>query len=630
MTKKWILYPFAVIFCTTFCFSLSRKEKAIINASISNIEKLCEKNKLAFYYSDDNSNALQIAITGNNIAVAEWLAENEICDVNHHNVFGKTPINAAIDSSDIDILKTLVEHGAKIKRVKYLQDPVLQTVIIGNVDAAKYFGSLGIKYNFIMNDGKNMIHVASENAQKDIVPFLVESGCDINATDKENNTPLLISIEHDNSDLAKALIENGASVEKKNSDGQTPIYYAISKFSNATFQAIMDNKANIEATDKKNRTPFLFAYEVDNLEAAKRLIKAGSSFPKQHLLTAVKDQKRQYLPLLLEAGADISVTDNAGQNALHVASSMSDGNSLELFLGIDNAKNIVNTKDKEGSTPLILACSAGTGFTTGVQSLLKMGASVSDTNSSGNNSLHASLLSNPDSASKELSGIILKQTPSLLNVTNKAGQTPLMLALKGGKNESSDYLLSLEADVSPKDSSGNTALHYASETNLLNEVKECVSLGADVNAINNANETPICIAARKQYEPLAEYFLAINGINIDKKDGSGTSAREYLQELYDLRIEESRDRMEELKDQRESARDSLDDARKNLADTQRRAATGNAIAAAANAISIAAQNVAISKIESRIAEISKKIEEERAVTQQYRDKKKVLREIPRR
>ena len=78
--KRKIFVCFCSLLCSSLLFSMGKKDKIIINSTVDNIEHLCKKEKLSLFYSDDNSNALQIAIKGENLAVAEWLAENEICD----------------------------------------------------------------------------------------------------------------------------------------------------------------------------------------------------------------------------------------------------------------------------------------------------------------------------------------------------------------------------------------------------------------------------------------------------------------------------------------------------------------------------------------------------------------------
>ena len=653
--KKKILFLAVWIFSTFLVFPITKKD--ITKASLSNIEKLVSKKKLANFIATNGSNALQVAIQVENFLVAEWLAENEICDPNHQNVFGRTAINDAIDSGNIDILKILIEHGARIKKVRYLQNPVVQTVVTGNLEMAQFFRELGEDYT-VVSDGKNMIHLAVMNFQTEMIPFLVESGAEINAVDDQNLTPLLIAIKNDEPEQISVLIANGAEIEKRNSEGQTPIFFAIENFSDSAVQTLIDKKANIEAKDSKERTPFLFAYEVDNVNAAGKLLNANATFPKQQIFTALNDKKLSYLPLLLKAGADITIKDSAGRNALHVAAKNCDSSSLSLFLEKPAAVSIINQKDLKGRTPLILACGTGSGFTNGVALLLNAGASTEERDDNGNTAIHASILTNTDLASKELSQIILQKNSGLLNAKNNMGQTPLMLSLQNKKPETSDYILELHPDVMAKDNLYNTSLHNACSSGMEDSVKKIVSLGADLNVLNSQNESPICIASKKQYENISDNLLKISGINIDTKDSKGKSARNYLADLYNLRHEQSSKRWEKYFNERQeawnraaSARDSkyklenenreresenrslqrkIDSAKEgtNTSGWSNKIFS-NDMAIAANNLSITLENITISDENKKADECTKKMDAEMEIQKSYISKMESLNNIPR-
>lgn len=653
--KKKILFLAVWIFSIFSAFPITKKD--IAKAQFSNIEKLVSKKKLANFTASDGSNALQVAIQVENFLIAEWLAENEICDLNHQNVFGRTALNDAIDSGNIDIVKILIEHGARIKKVRYLQNPIVQTVVTGNLEIAQFFRELGEDYS-IISGGKNMIHLAVINFQTEMIPFLVESGAEINAEDDENLTPLLIAIKNDEPEQISVLIENGAEVEKKNSDGQTPIFFAIENFSSAALQTLINKKANIEAKDTKERTPFLFAYEVDNVDAAGKLLNANATFPKQQIFTALNDKKLSYLPLLLKAGADITFKDSAGQNALHVAAENCDTNSLSLFLEIPVAASIINQKDLKGRTPLLLACGTGSGFTNGVSLLLNAGASTEESDGNGNTAIHASILTNTDSASKELSQIVLEKNSDLLNAKNNAGQTPLMISLQNKKSETSAWILDFHPDVLTKDNLGNTSLHYACNSGMEDSVKKILSLGADVNVLNSQNESPICIASKKQYENISDSLLRIRGINIDTKDSKGKSARNYLMDLYNLRHEQSSKRWEKYFNERKeawnraaAARDSkyklerenreLESENRSLQRKIDNAKEGtntsgwsnkifsNDIAIASNNLSITLDGITISDENKKADECTKKMDAEMEIQNNYIAKMETLNNIPR-
>lgn len=655
MKKICLFFILTALSISAFC---GGKKDIISSATVDKMPELVQKKKIAYFFSPDNSNALQLAIQQSNFPVADWLAENEICDINHFNVYGKTPLYDAVESFDTEILSTLIEHGAVFPTEKYIKDPVIRTVQIGNLDAAKYFSSIGVKYNALYPKNQNLIHVAAQNSQTEIVAFLVESGCKIDAADSDGLTPLLISVENDDSQMIQSLLENGAAIEKLNANGQTPLFYAVEKFTQGSLQALVDFNANKEALDKKNRTPFLFAYELDNEQAAEYLISKGASFPKTQLLTALKDGKSFYLPLLLKAGADISVVDSAGQNVFHIAAKNSDFNSIELFAEKENASSVINQKDYSGSTPLHLACGAGTGFVNGVKELITGGASVSELNKAGDTALHIAVLNNSDDGSKQIALVLYNADNSLLNIQGSASKTPLIIALEHSKSQTASLLLEKKADVLAADSSGSTALHYACANGLDSIAKTIVGRKAPINAVNNRKETPMGLAAKFEHDDLAEYFLNLSGIDVNIRDASGKAPRDYLLSLYSKRHDEASARWEKYFEAKKKASADLIDAKskkrelqnevdklerenKNLQYKIDHADEGTNTSSWSNQImsnninitgknvTIAIWNRTISNLEQSVKDYESKMDEEMRIQKSYTSKMGRLNSIPR-
>jgi ankyrin repeat protein len=56
--------------------------------------------------------------------------------------------------------------------------------------------------------------------------YLVEKGIDVNAADKNGNTPLMLASALGEVDMINLLIENGANVNAKNKDGETALSIA--------------------------------------------------------------------------------------------------------------------------------------------------------------------------------------------------------------------------------------------------------------------------------------------------------------------------------------------------------------------------------------------------------------------
>lgn len=71
-----------------------------------------------------------------------------------------------------------------------------------------------------------------------------------------------------------------------------------------------------------------------------------------------------------------------------------------------------------------------------------------------------------------------------------SGQTALHLSVRSEHMDIINFLISIGADVNTIDDKGNTSLHYAAISNNAEIAKILVDSGADTNAINHDGETP--------------------------------------------------------------------------------------------------------------------------------------------
>ena len=97
------------------------------------------------------------------------------------------------------------------------------------------------------------------------------------------------------------------------------------------------------------------------------------------------------------------------------------------------------------------------------------------------------------------------------NIANNQGQTPLMLAARGGLLEVVQTLLETggRVDAGKRDEDGSTALHYACESGNVDIVNLLLVDNVDnINACNNQGHTPLDVAAEKEHYLCVEALLA--------------------------------------------------------------------------------------------------------------------------
>jgi len=140
-------------------------------------------------------------------------------DANHLDPYGSTPIKKAIWGGYCEVVKLLVQAGAKINGEK--------------------------------DDDKKPLHYAVENERYEIVEYLIQMKANINITGAYGWTPLVWAIKRDNVKIVDLLIKNGAKVNLKDYKGQSPLYHAQqldeekSKNKEQIIELLKANKARI-------------------------------------------------------------------------------------------------------------------------------------------------------------------------------------------------------------------------------------------------------------------------------------------------------------------------------------------------------------------------------------------------
>ena len=178
-----------------------------------------------------------------------------------------------------------------------------------------------------------------------ITPLMLATGADVNLVDKQGATPLILVAQKYNSEIVAALIEAGADVNVTGEDGVTPLMNAARKGYSGLVRQLIESGADVNRTEMNGATALLFAGESSNRECMTALIEEGAGVNKrlkngatQLMLAAVcnldvlVDDKQQTaligavakghdrcLNKLLDAGADVHVTNEQGVGPLMVA-----------------------------------------------------------------------------------------------------------------------------------------------------------------------------------------------------------------------------------------------------------------------------------------------------------------------
>ena len=175
---------------------------------------------------------------------------------------------------------------------------------------------------------RTFLHEACDKYRNiELVKNLIDNCADVNARDKDDNTPLHLALKNREVEIIKLLIDKGADMNASNNDGYTPLILAL-KFGSYYFNILLNSGADVNARDKDYNTPLhllcknnrdMLAFTNDNIELANTLINKGADINARDkvyntpLHLACKDGNIELANILINKGADITAENAFGE-----------------------------------------------------------------------------------------------------------------------------------------------------------------------------------------------------------------------------------------------------------------------------------------------------------------------------
>ncbi|WAR23175.1 ANK3-like protein [Mya arenaria] len=408
------------------------------------------------------------------------------------------------------------------------------------------------------DNGMTPLMIAAKENKLVIVERLLELGVNVNDRAKDGRTALHYAAAYAKDDIVKVLLNKKADTTITGGPkDELALHQACARTSGAVpvVQLLVraPGKDQRLVTDKLGAAALFLAAEVGNLAVCRELL---ASNPEQQLAMKRKDngdtalhvacrrRDMELARLIVESGANVDLKNNDGQSPLHISAFEGDEAMLKYLLLnraspyladklerspvhlaaerghthivdmlLDKYKSSLAARTKDGNTLMHIASTFGHPDT--ALAFLKKGVPLYMPNKSGALCLHAAAMKGHTSVVKAL---LIKGTP--VDSRTKDRYTALHLAVEFCKPQCVQLLLGYGAQVEAKGGkSQETCLHIAARTK---EGEKCAEMllksGADVNATQEAGETPLHVAVRHCHLEVARAVLQYVRTNKSKID----------------------------------------------------------------------------------------------------------------
>ncbi|XP_030751415.1 uncharacterized protein LOC115878949, partial [Sitophilus oryzae] len=259
-------------------------------------------------------------------------------DVNFQDADGFTPLFTAASYGNLSTVNALLNHGADPnKTTTYCGTPLQQRSFKRHNEVVKKLLKAGSGVDAIF-EGKNIIHIAAEQADKDILLALLENNADALSKDKEGNTALHYAILNDCTDVIDVLIAQGIDINAKNDQFHTVLYSACRYDIPDVVKRLISHNADVSIKENcLGWSPLHRACEEGNLDVVRVLLDAGANvsdvtkFKDTPLHRAVGKGHEGIVEELVRRGGDVTAVNGRGESVLDIARKRQSKEILELL-----------------------------------------------------------------------------------------------------------------------------------------------------------------------------------------------------------------------------------------------------------------------------------------------------------
>ena len=482
---------------------------AVDQDDIEVIGILCDGGADVNAMCKEHKTPLMLAVMKVSVKAARALLDKG-ADPNLKDLHGWSALHMAAESIEtVEILQLLIENGAYVDDMTNKGNTALALAVLNNSIGNAKALLLGKADPSICGDHHwSPLHVTAERNYAKMAELLCSVGANLNATNHQGYTPLVISVARDSQGVAGTLLKNNANPDMQSElNGWSALHFAAQEDNHVMGELLCNFNADLNARTHESNTPLLIA----SMKHSKHMVS-----------------------ILLNRKADANACDSHGWTALHCAAQ---ANASEIIPLLCANSADCEAKTVKRNTPLAIAAIHNADVAT--EELIKLGVDVNAKNCDGwtplccaiyNGSFDSQLferLCSPTNVSMltEQHGTPLdlcdfKQNSVYANCLQKFGAQQSVQELYGNFPHVTVYKV---ATVESCSVTGELAvLHPESQAGVNVEESHSSIIGSiDFEAVDRSGNAPLHTAARDGNKELVERILEQNAelINVAGENG---------------------------------------------------------------------------------------------------------------
>uniref|UniRef100_A0A1B0CGM8 Putative ankyrin n=1 Tax=Lutzomyia longipalpis TaxID=7200 RepID=A0A1B0CGM8_LUTLO len=473
-------------------------------------------------------------------------------------VTGDTALHIAVTfskkSTDEDTFEEMLKVGQKILECHPNVNAqntrgytALQMAILSGHDEmiAALLECEDLNLNLRTNDEKSALQLAlqSSDLSLDVAKSFIEKGADANVRYSETGNDLLQMLIVTQLEEPAIFLTEFANLNHVNKSGLTALHLACQKSMTNLVRTLLDRGAdpNVQSSMAEMRTTLHFAVVENNLAIIEAFVehqKSGKEKPDFNLKDSNGDSplslalalaKKDLVPALIDGGADVNDRNGQDLTLLHQAILKEDAITA-IFLLSQGADMNALTGEQESPLQLAIHCS----LPTVVDALCTRGVSLSAPDGKGESPLWSAL----EMEKYDIAEVLVRHgvdTDCWGPGPDGCLQTLLHRAIDENKDDAAIFLIKSRCDVDsprqpgPDGQGGDEArdkaspLHLCSQWGLVNVLQTLIDHGANVNAVDCNNKTPLHVAIENQHDEMIGILLCHPSIDLRQRDKSGNT-----------------------------------------------------------------------------------------------------------